>query len=184
MAGGRSGPPAVGGGGAALAGAGPARSRRRLAALAIADAELARDLAAPLELELAVSDLADHPAALVHGQPAAHREIALVDAADLGLLDLAAADEMAGRLDLERAGRVHRDLDVALDHQPLAGRDLALEPDALADDQPLVGLAAVEREAGLGRRPLGRLGAASRGAPVGRGGSLVDDGRSPAWLAG
>ena len=129
---------------------------RRSAALA--HLELAGDPAATLELDLAVVDVAGHHAAGVHAEAPAHREIALVGAADLGLLDLAAADEPAGRLDLDRARVVQRDLDVALDDQAIAGRDLALELDALADDQAL---------AALGGRLRRGLGVAGRCAQTG-----------------
>ena len=82
-----------------VAGAGRLASRglgRALALLALAHAELAGDLAAALQLELAIADLAGDPAVVVHHEAAAHGEVAVVDPADLGLLDLAAADE-AGR---------------------------------------------------------------------------------------
>ena len=58
-------------------------------------ADVAGDLAAPLELELAVAHRAGELAAAAHEQPLAHREVALVDAADVGFLDLAAAGEAA-----------------------------------------------------------------------------------------
>jgi hypothetical protein len=60
-------PPRSDGGDAALHGLAAGGRIRGLSRLAVAHAELACDLAAALELELAIGDLADHPAAIVHG---------------------------------------------------------------------------------------------------------------------
>src|SRR5687767_4207148 len=103
----------------------------------VANPELAGDLRTPLELDLAVVDVAGHAAAGVDGQAPAHREIAFVDPADLRLLDLAAAGEVPGGLDLEHARRLQGHLDLALHHQAVAGGDLSLHLDAFADDQTL-----------------------------------------------
>ena len=77
--------------------------------------------------------------------------------------------------DLEGQGVVQGDLDLALDHQPVAGADLARQPDALADDQPLAAVA-VRLDLLLRRRAdgfratdaglRGRAGAARTGRQV------------------
>ena len=72
------------------------------------------------------SGRAGDPAGGPDQQALAHGERALVDAGDLGLVDLGlAVGEAAGLGDLDRPGAVERDLDAALDHQPVAGGDLA-----------------------------------------------------------
>src|SRR5918996_1346563 len=103
----------------------------------IANTQLAGDLRTALELDLAVADVAGHPAAGMDRQTPAHREVAVVDAADLGLLDLAAAGEVARRLDLEHPCRLQGHFDLTLHDQTIAGGDLTLHLNAFADDQPL-----------------------------------------------
>ena len=94
--------------------------------------------AAALDLDLAIADVAGHAAGGPDQEPLAHGERALVDAGDLGLVDLGlAVGEAAGLGDLDRPGAVERDLDAALDHQPVAGGDLAGQVDVRADDQQL-----------------------------------------------
>src|SRR5918911_887834 len=81
----------------------------------------AGDAAAALDLDLAVADVALHLAGAADQEPVADREVALVDAADLGLLDLGlAVGEAAALGDLDRAGLVQRDLHRALDDEAVA----------------------------------------------------------------
>src|SRR3954469_1382742 len=117
----------------------------------------AGDAAAALDLDLAVADVALHLAGAPDQQAVAHREVALVDAADLGLLDLGlAVGEAAALGDLDGAGLVQRDLDAALDDEAVARRDLAREADPGAHRQALAGL-------GLGTRAVAVGGQADRG---------------------
>ena len=140
-----------------------ARARADVLAAAVrADhADVARDLAAALQLELRVANRAGELAGAAHAQALAHREIALVDAADVGLLDLAAAGEPPALGDLQSERVVQRHLDLALDHQAIARADLARQPDALADDQAL----AVAVRLGVRRRRAGRGLGGGRCAP-------------------
>src|SRR5687768_8396214 len=127
----------------------------------IEHADVARDLTATLEFELRIANRAGELAGAAHAQALAHGEIALIGAADVGLLDLAAAGEPTAPGDLERQGVVQGDLDLALDHEATAGADLPRQPDALADDQAL----AVTVRLGLGGHRCGRrLGAGARRA--------------------
>src|SRR5215217_6783576 len=109
-----------------------------LAATGFDHRDRARDAAAPLDLDLTITHRAFHLPGAANQQPVTHGKVAFVDAADLGLLDLRlAVGEPARFGDLDRAGLVQGDLDAAIDHQPVAGGDLARQADALADDQPL-----------------------------------------------
>src|SRR6266480_2567733 len=73
--------------------------------------DLARDIAAILDLDLGIGDLARDMAASADQQPLADSELALEAAAALGDINIAALMQIG--------------FDIALDGQPLAGRDLA-----------------------------------------------------------
>src|SRR4051812_46943150 len=79
--------------------AGRTRSRARLAAGGL---DLAGQLAAALDLDLAVGDLAAHLAGRVDDQAVADDELAFEQAADFGVFDLGRALERTVFSDLDR----------------------------------------------------------------------------------
>ena len=87
--------------------------------------DLARDIAAILDLDLGIGDLARDMAAGADQQPLADSELALEAAADLGIVDRRTALEEPALGDIDIAALVQIGFDIALDGQPLAGRDLA-----------------------------------------------------------
>src|SRR5205823_8272304 len=87
--------------------------------------DLARDIAAILDLDLGIGDLARDMAASADQQPLADSELALEAAADLGIVDRRTALEEPALGDINIAALMQIGFDIALDGQPLAGRDLA-----------------------------------------------------------
>src|SRR6266704_1129238 len=113
--------------------------RRRLAGLVAERANLAGDLAAFLDVQLAVADLAIDLAGGMDDELAAGDQFALEAAADFGDVDADLADEHAGLGNAHNAA-VHRRLDAPFDDQGVAVEDFrALEFDVRADDQSPVG---------------------------------------------
>src|SRR3546814_7418491 len=110
-------------------------------------------------LHLGIADSPAGPAGRLHYQKAGHREVALEGAADLAVLDRGVALEQAGLADLQALAVAQVGLDPALDHQLLAGLDLARQADLAADHE----FAALDRRRRAARRRLG-----GRGAPIGR----------------
>src|SRR5215469_3230864 len=97
--------------------------------------DVAGDLAAALDLQLAVADRARHPAARLDQQPLADGQIAFEAALDFGFLDRGGALEQPALGDLDVAAIVEVGLDAALDDQLVAGGDFAREGDLAADGQ-------------------------------------------------
>src|SRR5206468_7189867 len=106
---------------------------------------------AALDLDLAIPDRADDPAGGVDGQAVLDGDLAFEAAADLRRIDLDVALEEAGFGNLDRAAVGQYGLDPALDHEAVAGPDLAGQEDSPADDQ-LLGV-------DVGRARRARLGA-------------------------
>src|SRR3546814_7613725 len=123
--------------------AGQARRRFRLRERG----DVAGNLAAILDGDAAIADLAGDAAARMNHQAGARRQLALEPAANLGRVDTRGADEGAALGDLADAA-VHAGFDTALDDEGIAIGDLdALQLDIAAD----AGLAA------LGLHGLGTL---------------------------
>src|SRR5207248_5857759 len=97
--------------------------------------DVSGDLAAALDLDLAVADRAGHPAARLDQEALADHQIAFETALDLGFLDRGGALEQPRFGDLDVAAVVEVGLDAALDDQLVAGCDLARQGDLAADGQ-------------------------------------------------
>ena len=131
--------------------------------------DIAGDLAAAFDLDLAVADRPRDPAGGLDQQPLADDEIALEAAAHLGVLDRGGALEQAalGDVDIAAIGQVG--LDAALDEQLVAGIDLARQRNFAADAEPAhfaVGFGLIGQSEGgaAANRPdeTGRLAAPDR----------------------
>src|SRR5439155_15949147 len=96
---------------------------------------VAGNLAAALDLDLAVANRPGDPAAGLDQQPLADREVAFKAAMDLGVLDRGRTLEQPALGDLDIAAVVEIGLDAALDDQFVAGGDLARQGDLAADRQ-------------------------------------------------
>src|SRR5262249_25059259 len=92
---------------------------------------------AALDLDLAIADRADHATGGMDGQPLLDGDLALEATADLSRIDRNVTLEQAGLGNLDRAAVGEHGLDPALDHETVAGPDLAGQEDAPADDQLL-----------------------------------------------
>src|SRR5205085_7726169 len=97
--------------------------------------DVAGDLAAALDLDLAVADRAGDPPARLDQEALADHQVAFETALDLGVLDRGGAFEQPRFGDLDVAAVVEVGLDAALDDQLVAGRDLARKGDLAADGQ-------------------------------------------------
>src|SRR5262249_6619958 len=86
--------------------------------------DVAGDLAAALDLDLAVADRPGDAAAGLDQEPLADHQIALEAALDLGLLDRGRAFEQTALGNLDVAAVVQIGLDAAFDDQLVAGGDL------------------------------------------------------------
>src|SRR5207302_968585 len=122
------------------------------------------DLAAALDLDLAVANRPGDPPARLDQEPLADHQIALEAALDLGFLDRGGAFEQPALGDLDIAAVVEVGLDAALDDQLVAGGDLAGKRDLAADGQ-LADLAVVAPR--LGRRVAGAANRLRRANRVG-----------------
>src|SRR5579864_8138170 len=98
---------------------------------------VAVDFAAILDVQLAVANRARDPARGADQKILAHRERAFVMAGDFGPRDFGGALKGAILGDLDRMAILQLGLDLAVDDQAVARRNLAVERDALADDQLL-----------------------------------------------
>src|SRR3546814_693968 len=97
--------------------------------------DIAAHPGAARQLHLGIADAPADPAGRLHDQKAGHREVALEGAADLAVLDRGVALEQAGLADLQALAVAQVGLDPALDHQLLAGLDLARQADLAADHE-------------------------------------------------
>src|SRR3984957_15817138 len=105
--------------------------------VAVADRlNVAADLAAQLDLELAVADRAGHLAAVADQQALADDEVALEGAAHIGAVDLGGTLEEAALGDVDVAAILQIGFDAALDDQRVARGDLSRQANFASDGQP------------------------------------------------
>src|SRR5579875_3826841 len=151
---------------ASLGGAGAGHARKRL--LFRLRLDVAGDLTAALDLDLAVANGARNAPARPNQKPFPDRQIAFEAAADLGLFDRSRALEQAGLGDVDIAAVGQIGLDAAFDDQLFARGDLARQADIAADDQlARLGVIAAPHRCGPRRlagaeRRARRLGSARR----------------------
>src|SRR6202035_1323210 len=112
------------------------------------DFDLARDLAAVLDLDLAVGDLARNVAGGADQQALADDEIALETAAHFGIVDRRDTFEEAALGDIDVVAIMQVGLDISFDQEPGAGGDLARQRNAVSHDQ-MAGLGGITTQ---GRR--------------------------------
>src|SRR5262249_48941326 len=120
--------------------------------------ELAADLAAALDLDGAITDVAADASGRADMQQLLHDEVAFEASGDIGGFDLRLALEHAGLGDLDGADIAQGGIDPPPDDRPFAGLDLAGEDDLAADDQTLAVAVDDGPRIGASHRRCGNVG--------------------------